>query len=149
MQAARPARFAVVPDVGTIRAVDRLRTFARQRPRLMAWAFAWLLLSQWLALAHGIVHLPGGGTPALVRCESLPAASFAEQVCELVGGHADGSITCHAVDQLCLGASGGAAAFDPGLPDLLPVQVGRAQLLAQRPAWRRALARAPPIPAQA
>lgn len=116
----------------------------RQRRGLVAFMAAWLMLSQWLAVAHSVVHLPGQG-PAIVHERSEVAASpLVRAVYELVSQHDNGSGTCQSLDQLCHGAPDAPAV---ALPAALPADIGVAAPVSPARAsarWSEYLARAPP-----
>jgi hypothetical protein len=116
----------------------------RQRRGLVAFVATLLLLSQWLAVAHSVVHLPGQG-PAVVHGRSEASASpLARALYELVTQHDNGSGTCQLLDQLCHGAPDAPAV---ALPSVLPADAGVAAPVTSARAsarWSEYLARAPP-----
>lgn len=116
----------------------------RQRRQLFA-ALACVLLSQWIALAHALAHAPGLSHGSVQPHEGVVESPAARLVHQLVAGHDSGTDTCRLLDTLA--------------QDLLPATSAAAPLLqfhaeavaeprrqdAPRVAWRRYLARAPPV----
>jgi hypothetical protein len=103
-----------------------------------------LLLAQWLALAHGVLH-PGGGAArsALASATEADSPGWASLFGKHDGG--DGAAQCRLVDQLP-----GGLLVAPALPPLaaLPQALLRAPLFANVWQGLQALgfrARAPPV----
>ncbi len=114
------------------------RTSTPRRGRLWAVLLSCVLLAQWLALAHSVVH-PGG------RQVQLHAPALGSVLQQLDSDHAAGSADCLALDQLCHGAPGAAVAAPPLLQVLAqPAPVAPRSATLPTP-WRRQQARAPPV----
>ena len=104
-----------------------------------------LLLSQWLAMVHVVLHPAGGAGQALQQRADLPAGSAARELHDLATGHESGSAACQLLDQLCHAASGVEAPV-LHLHEHLPQRVSVLALFREERAfWSRALARAPPV----
>jgi hypothetical protein len=122
-----------------------MRPFARPIPAPRRWLLAGavlvVLVAQWLALVHTVVHGrgPASGVPALELRADAPT------LLQLVAGHDAGTVVCQWFDHLAHATPGvevpvPAAAPLP-LADLPPVA-----LPVPRPAaWAAYRARAPPV----
>ncbi|MBH9577266.1 hypothetical protein [Inhella proteolytica] len=109
--------------------------------RLWAVLLSCVLLAQWLALAHSVVH-PGGQAGLRLQLAQAGAPDLLQQ---LDADHAAGSADCLALDQLCHGAPDAAEPALPLLQLLAQPAPGAAQSATPRTPWRRQLARAPPV----
>jgi hypothetical protein len=111
----------------------------------LAIALSFVLLSQWLALVHAVVHPLGTAKAGLQERVDVPATSIAHKVRELVSSHDSGSSVCQLLDQLCQPAPGidvPAAA----MPQAVEQQVAALPLLREElPQWGLYRARAPPV----
>jgi hypothetical protein len=74
--------------------MQRMRTFASTR-RWLIWLALWAVVcTQWLALAHGVIH--ASGTADVAKASSA-------NVLKPVLGHDEGSAVCKLFDQLAHG----------------------------------------------
>jgi hypothetical protein len=120
-------------------------THRRRQCWLLAFALSFVLLSQWLALVHAVVHPLGAAKAGVQEHVNAPAPSIAHKVRELVSGHESGSNVCQLLNQLCQPTPSidvPAAA----LPQAVEQQVAAVPLLREeRPQWGLYRARAPPV----
>lgn len=114
----------------------RLRTARSSARRIVGAALLALLLAQWLALAHAVLHAAQvRGTLALADAASVQVDWI---------GHTSGSPECRLVDQLLSAAAASEVpAFEAGSPPDVPVAAPR-EASAARSAARPYEARAPP-----
>lgn len=106
---------------------------------------ACVLLSQWLALAHSLVHAPGLAWDENHEAVVAPGESVADLLHELVAGHDGGTDVCrlldsHAHDMVPVAHPTGALLHVHPEAALAPTQRD-----VVRVAWRRYLSRAPPV----
>ena len=123
-----------------------MRNPRRRSPRLAGALALALLLAQWLALAHGVLHAGGGAARPVV---STAAKTDAPGWASLFGQHdgSDGPAQCRLIDQLAGGvlvapAAPQCAALPPAQLQALPPVTARQG----RPALNFR-ARAPPVQA--
>jgi hypothetical protein len=111
----------------------------------LAIALSFVLLSQWLALVHAVVHPLGTAKAGLQQRVDVSVTSIAHKVRELASGHESGSSICQLLDQLCQPAPG----ID--VPALAVPQAVEQQVAAlpplreEHPPWGLYRARAPPV----
>src|SRR5688572_15680502 len=84
----------------SIPSVDhRAQRRARQRRSLIV-VLACVLLSQWLALAHSIVHAPGSADAAIHASIAAQDESIGHALHDLVASHDAGNDACRLLDSL-------------------------------------------------
>lgn len=116
----------------------------RQR-RLLAFALSFVLLSQWLALVHAVVHPVGSAKAGVHERVDGPATSLAQKVRELVSSHDSGSNVCQLLEQLCHFAPDVDAPAPDAQQTVETLVAALPPLREARPEWGLYRARAPPV----